>query len=436
MGAACARTGETRGAAKIEMDRAYFSRFLGVAFTPEFEREAVKILTLLDCTVENHGEKLSVTPPGYRRDLGLREDLAEEIARSIGYDKIPSTVPVLTTQPWPMAGDAASVRLGLIEAARDALARTGLQEAVNFAFTGKKWLSELGFVSSAPVVNPLSEEHEMLVPSLVPGLVRNALDNWRLHFGSDVPSIRLFELRPTFHSKGAVASSGEMETGVEERWKVAFALSGPRLAGGLKRDLGELDFSDVKGVVESFFALAGLRGIRILPASQARNKEDPVLKLLHPGWSAEVLAGNAVAGYFGLLHPGTARGIKARAPLWIGEFDWDAISKLMPKAGEVRKFKAWPALPPMERDFALVVKKEITADKIIQGALKAGKPLAKVAKVFDIYNGPPVPEGMTSVAVRVIFFDEGRSLQDQETEAAGSRIVDLWKKELGAELRS
>ena len=89
----------------------------------------------------------------------------------------------------------------------------------------------------------------------------------------------------------------------------------------------------------------------------------------------------------------------------------------------------------MERDFALVVKDELSADKITQVALKAGKPLAKGAKIFDIYRGSQVAQGMTSVAVRVIFYEEGRSLQEAETEAASVRIIEAFKKELGAELR-
>jgi phenylalanyl-tRNA synthetase beta chain len=90
----------------------------------------------------------------------------------------------------------------------------------------------------------------------------------------------------------------------------------------------------------------------------------------------------------------------------------------------------------MERDFALLVKSDISADKITQVALKAGKPLAKVAKIFDVYRGSQVAEGMTSIAVRVIFYEDGRSLQDAEAEAASSKILEAWKKELAAELRS
>jgi phenylalanyl-tRNA synthetase beta chain len=103
---------------------------------------------------------------------------------------------------------------------------------------------------------------------------------------------------------------------------------------------------------------------------------------------------------------------------------------------EAPRFKGWPEFPSIERDFALVVKNDVTADKITQVALKSGKPLAKIAKVFDIYQGSQVQEGMTSVAVRVIFYEESRSLQESEAEAASSQILSSWKKELGAELRS
>jgi phenylalanyl-tRNA synthetase beta chain len=166
--------------------------------------------------------------------------------------------------------------------------------------------------------------------------------------------------------------------------------------------------------------------------SQSRSGGNP---LFHPGQSAEILAGNAVAGAFGLLHPGKSKELKARAPLWLLELDWDALTKLCRTAAENPTFKPWSEFPPMERDFALVVKQDVTVEKICQLALKAGKPLAKGAKVFDIYRGSQVAEGMTSVAVRVIFYEEGRSLQESEAEAASTRILEAWKKELGAELR-
>jgi phenylalanyl-tRNA synthetase beta chain len=415
----------------IRVNPAYFAEFLGMPVAADQARRA---LESHECEVRKEGEAWVVLPPTYRPDLAIPEDLAEEIARSVGYDKVPSTLPRLTSKPTVQVEEPASARLMLIDRAKDALARAGLLESVNFAFSNGQWLRRFGLEPTVRVLNPLSEEHEWLVPSLVPGLVRNALDNWRHHFGSEALALRLFELRPTFHLPGGpapadgIAARGEMETGVEERWKVAIALSGPRFAGGLRQDQGEVDFYDLKAAVETLFEALGTRGVRYQPLAQS--------KLLHPGQSVEILTGNTVAGVMGLLHPGLARELKARGPVWLAELDLDAVLKLSRPAFEPRAFRAWPEFPPMERDFALVVGENVTADKITQVALKAGKPLAKVAKVFDIYRGAQVPQGMTSVAVRVIFFDEGRSLQESEAETASSKILEAWKKDLGAELRS
>jgi phenylalanyl-tRNA synthetase beta chain len=384
----------------------------------------------LDCEVHKTGDHWLISPPAYRLDLNLKQDLAEELARTVGYDAIPSTIPTLTSSPTFAASSIP--RLTVMDRAKDSLMSSGLNETVNLAFTSQAWLSKFDLQSSVKVLNPLSEEHEWMVPSLLPGLIRNSLENWNHHFGSEPLAIRLFELRPTFSAQGPIEAKGQMETGVEEKWKLAIAISGPRYAEALRSERGEFDFYDLKAILDQLLKDLGARGIRYSPMSQSRSGGNP---LFHPGQSAEILAGNAVAGAFGLLHPGKSKELKARAPLWLLELDWDALTKLCRTAAENPTFKPWSEFPPMERDFALVVKQDVTVEKICQLALKAGKPLAKGAKVFDIYRGSQVAEGMTSVAVRVIFYEEGRSLQESEAEAASTRILEAWKKELGAELR-
>jgi phenylalanyl-tRNA synthetase beta chain len=422
---------------KISVQPSFFGGFLGMDVTAE---QAEKILTGLGCRISKGkgvDQEWEVESPSYRRDLTIPADLAEEVARTIGYDAIRETVPALTTTPQPgaMGLSGANVQLN---AAKDALAGFGLHETVNFAFTSRSWLDRFQMTSSAKVMNPLSEEHEALVPSLLPGLVRNALENWNKHFGSEPLPIRLFELRPTFSAKGAIAAQGEMETGVEERWKLAIALSGPRFAGGLRQELGEVDFYDLKGIVEGLFASLGTKGIRLQPLTVGGQVGGAsVTGLFHPGQTAEILAGRGeVVGYMGLVHPKISQELKVRGALWLAEIDWEMIRKLSRAPGQGAAFKQWSEFPSIERDFALLVREDVSADKITQLALKAGKPLAKVAKIFDVYRGSQVAKGMTSVAVRVIFYDESRSLQESEAEAASSQILNLWKKELGAELRS
>ncbi len=422
---------------QIRLKKNYISTFLGMPALQDSEVE--KVLRDHDCAVESHGDEWVVTAPTYRMDLAIREDLAEEVARSIGYDKIPATIPETTSQPTTLSANPAQARLVVTDRAKDALAQVGVLETLNLGFTSAAWLKQFGMFEEGQTVrvcNPLSEEFEYMVPSLLPGVVRNVIDNWRHTFGSEALPIRLFELRPTFHANGAVESKGELETNIQERWKLAIALSGPRFANGLRNQQGEVDFYDLKGVIEYLFDQLGTKGVRMQPVANSRLKNHPVINMLHPGQSAEILVGNNVAGHFGLLHPAKAKEFKTRAPLWIAELDWDVLYPMCRSAVQSRLFKSWPDFPSMERDFALVVKNDVPADKITQLALKAGKPLAKVAKVFDIYQGHPIPEGMTSVAVRVIFYEEGRSLQESETEATSTRILEAWKKELGAELRS
>ncbi|MFZ9596105.1 MAG: phenylalanine--tRNA ligase subunit beta [Bdellovibrionia bacterium] len=411
-----------------------------------------EILTGLDCQIQIQDSLWSVTPPSYRLDLQIREDLAEEVARSIGYDAIASTLPALSSSP--VFGASAAKEISGLNVAKNSLVCSGLHETVNFAFTSCEALARLGMKSSVVLKNPLSEEYEALVPSLIPGLLQNALQNWNHHFGSEPLAIRLFELRPTFEAKQAASSAtteaekpgvggvhapSRMETSVAEAWKLSCVLAGPRYAEGLRAERGEVDFYDLKAIIDGLLTDLGSRGVRYQPLSASRvNEAHPLFslsRLFHPGQSVEVLAGNQVAGYFGLLHPAKAKEFKCRAPLWMAELDWAAIRKLSRDPQAVPVFQPWPQFPSMERDFALLVKSEVTSEKLCQLAMKSGKPIAKVAKVFDIYRGAPVPEGMTSVAVRVTFYDETRSLQETETEEAARRIVESWKKELGVEQR-
>ncbi|MGK5087683.1 phenylalanine--tRNA ligase subunit beta [Bdellovibrionota bacterium FG-2] len=424
-----------KGLPEIQCDPRYFGQFLGMKVSSE---EAQRIFEGLECRVEHLPQGgWKVVPPSYRLDLRIKEDLAEEIARALGYDKIEETIPRLSSAPRSIGVSVSRQGFELQGIAKDLLAAQGLCECVNFAFCGKKRLEEFGLESNVKVINPLSEDHEFLVPSLIPGLIHSALGNWNHHFGSEVLPIRLFELRPTFsllpgHASVASDQAGN-ETGVQASWKLAFLLAGSRTSGGLQQDQGEIDFFDLKAVVERLFLGLGTKGVRIHALSEGWGG---LSHLFHPGQAAEILIGKDRAGVIGLLHPAKNLALKARGALWIGELDWAVIAKLSRPVTANPVFKAWPQFPTMERDFALLVGESVTADKLTQVALKAGRPLAKVSKIFDIYRGKQVAQGMTSVAVRVIFYEETRSLQESEVEAASAKILESWKKELGVQLRS
>ncbi|MEK7690810.1 MAG: phenylalanine--tRNA ligase subunit beta, partial [Bdellovibrionota bacterium] len=428
----------------VEVEKAYFSRFLGMKIAdPEAKAVFEKGLgyQVSEGRIASGAETWKVRIPSYRMDLRAREDLAEEVALGLGYDRIESTLPDLTSVPTALGSNWAAGALAVVDRAKDALVGLGLREALNYGFSSQAWLGKFGIVSGVKVLNPLSAEHECMVPSLLPGLVANAVYNWNHSFGSEKPAIRLFELRPTFHAGGAIAASAKAgaatqdatETGVDEIWKLAFFVSGPRLADGLKTDLLEADFYDVKGIVESLLQTLGTKGARWQPLSEGSSAGN----LCHPGQASELWVGKASVGFLGRVHPGRAKELDIRDTAWVCELDWAAIAGLSRTAMEASFFRRWSEFPPVERDFALVVRDQVQAGALVQAALKAGKPFAKSAKVFDVYRGHPVPEGMTSVAIRVIFSDDTRSLVEAEVEGASAQILKAWEREFpGAQLRS
>ena len=157
---------------------------------------------------------------------------------------------------------------------------------------------------------------------------------------------------------------------------------------------------------------------------------------VHPGVSTQLIVGKSPVGWFGRLHPKIEKQFKLKQPVFLGELNWAPLASLSLSPSQFRKFKSWSPFPPIERDFALLVKPEVSADSIRKVADKIGKPLVKVVRVFDTYSGPQVGEGMTSIAVRVIFLRDDRSLEESEAETLSTKIVEGWKSELGAELRS
>lgn len=418
---------------KVTFAVSYIPGFLGAEIS---KSEIVSSLSGLGCKVTEKGANveavLEVVPPSYRLDLNLREDFAEEVARIVGYDRIPSTIPHLSESPTAVRTSPQLKEYARIEFAKDTLAQLGLSETLQYSFLSKKWLAEFGLQSTVNVLNPLSEEQEAMVPSLVPGLILQARENLNRHFGSETVPLRLFQIRPTFHaiqqSDDAMAQAkSEMETTVREIWKLSFLMSGNRTESTLKSESPEIDFYDVKAVVEGFLERMGTRGARMRAVTESA--------LFHPGQSMEIAVGKDRVGAFGRLHPLLERRLKLRQKFWIAEFDWQPIANLSREVFEAPTFKAWSTQPRIERDFALLVKSEVESERIVQVAMKAGKPLAQVVKVFDIYKGSQVAQGMTSVAVRVIFGDDKRSLQESEADQASSQILNAWKKELEAVLR-
>ncbi len=385
-----------------------------------------EILSGLGFKVSGTGDLLSLEIPSYRLDIDHDQDIAEEIARSLGYDAIPSTIPALTSAPALRHGQVFARRQEMLERTKDVFASLGMRETMSFAFASDAAIRATGVDPEVKIQNPMSQDQAWMVPSLLPGLLAAYSVNDRHHFGSEPLSVRLFELRPVF------LSDDQSQTKVREPWHLSFLLSGFAEQTTLKTAEREIDFYDVKAAVESWIERLGLRGVRLRPIRDL-SAADQVR--FHPGQVMEIVAGKERVGAFGRIHPKLQKEItKRQTPIFWGEWNMESVIKLW--SSGVESFQSWSSFPTMERDFSLLVGHHISADQITQVLFKAGKPLVQQVRFFDRYTGPGLAEGQSSVSVRVIFGQNQRSLEESEVETASVKIIDGLKKDLGLTLRA
>ena len=381
--------------------------------------ETKQILERLGFAVEGSADVLQVSPPSWRGDIHGETDLIEEVARIYGYDKI---------QPVSMVRDSAVAKPALTAAqrrVRDAkreLAGLGLVEAVTFSFMAKAHAALFGGTNAAlAVANPISADLDMMRPSILPNLVLAAKRN----ADRGVPDAALFEVGPQFHDPtptGQRIVAAGMRSGQ----------SGPRHWAAPPRPV---DAFDAKADALALLAVLGLSTDNVQVAAEAP-------AWYHPGRSGALKLGpKTVLAHFGELHPGILRKLDADGPVVAFEVFLDALPAPKAKASKARPMLRLSAFQPVERDFAFVLDAGIEAAKVVAAVKTAGKDLVAGASiaavsVFDVYQGPGVPEGKKSLAISVRLQPTERTLTDAEIEAVGQRIVAAVTKATGATLRS
>ncbi len=381
-------------------------RLLGAAVAAE---EMARILTSLGFEVERDGpEALKVSPPYWRTDIAIQEDLIEEIVRVKGYDWAPTTTragELPAYEPEPM--------LALKERARDVLAAAGMHEVMTYSLTGRGALADLSAEASEGLrlSNPMSADLEELRTSLRSGLLRTLAGNQR-HQESGV---RLFEAGRVYLPR--------REDLPDEREVLAGVLSGQRAELGWQAEQGELGFFDGKGVVEALWTALGVQAA-YEPAT------DP---MLHPGRTARVTIGGRPVGVLGELHPGAAKAFDLLdRPVCYFELDLPSLLAALP-AGSVRRFQPLPRFPGVVRDLAIVVDASMPAQRVHE--IIAGTPLVREATLFDVYQGDPIPAGKRSLAYRIVYQSPGKTLTSEEADRTQERLLQRLAKELGATLR-
>jgi phenylalanyl-tRNA synthetase beta chain len=364
------------------------------------------------------GEGGKVAVPSWRPDIDGKADIVEQIVRIAGLDRIAS-------RPLPrLSASVPAPVLTLLQKrtrlAKRALAALGLREAVTWSFISHAKAELFGGGSAAlALANPIAADLSDMRPSLVPGLVAAADRNAR----RGQRDVALFEVGQIFLGDGE--NDQRMAAAALRRGQAKAQGSGRHWAGGG----GPVDAFDAKGDVASVLGALGvsMAALQIVPGGPA---------FLHPGRSATLQFGpQNVIGWFGQLHPSAAEALDAEGPLVAFEIVLDRIPAPKARATRAKAKLERPDFMPVERDLAFVAPREIRAGDILKAALAADRALIAGGQIFDVYEGPGVPDGHKSVAIAVTLQPRERTLTDVEIEAAMARIVAEVAKKTGGALR-
>ena len=375
------------------------------AHVPLQEMEA--ILQRLDFQVRVHDDgEWDVLPPVFRLDVGIPEDVAEEVGRMHGYDKVPPTLPGRRRTSWHPFQPSVERRLDPI---RYALAGAGLTEVVTPALTSGAQLDRLGVGERAMrVINPVSDDQDALRTSLVPSLLRVAEHN-RNH---GRPAVAVFETGPAY-----LRRPDEPDGQPEEPLRLAAVRVGP---GGA--EAGRLAFLELKGALgRALDALA--------PVELAYERDRATL--FHPGRCARVLVCGRPVGHLGELHPTVLREFDLEGRAVALELDLEPVLELDLQ----RRARSLPRFPAVNRDLAVVVPEEAEAGPLLRTIKGAGGELLESVTAFDEYRGSQVPEGRKSVAFALTFRSRERTLTDAEVDRQLEAVKAALARQHGATLR-
>jgi len=375
--------------------------------------EAVAILKSLQFKVREDGEKLLVTVPTHRVDVGLEIDLIEELARMHGYDRLPVTLP-----HGPTTHGVKTPEQSFTARVRDAMVGAGLCEVVTYSFTSPRVLDLLGLPEDSPLrdvvrlQNPLSEEHSVMRTVMLPGLLEILVRNSNRR----VQDASIFEIGRVFYPRGAGRQP-------EERPVLAAAAMG-KTAGVWNSPPVPVDFYTLKGVLESLF-----EQVRAGDVSFSAGE----VPCYHPGRTAVLEAGGRHLGVVGELHPDVQE--RLELPVRVVAFEID-LAELFAASGRSVQYKPLPRFPGVDRDIAVLVKMNLPAEEIRKSIQGAGGSLLRSVALFDVYTGEQVPGDRKSMAFALRFQAGDRTLTDAEVNERMEAIAGNLSKAFGAEIRA
>ncbi len=364
-------------------------------------QDVERIFMQLGFEVNKTIEGFKVTPPSYRFDIAIEEDLIEEVVRLYGYDKIPSHHPVSHQAMLPTSGT-------YHRSLKEALTSRGFYEVVTYSFIEDEIEKSLhGNSSPIQLQNPIASQMSTMRSSLW----GSHLEVLTYNLNRQVSRLNIFEIAQTFHG----AKKDFVET------EVISGLSyGSFMPEQWADKIRDIDFYDIKAHVEA-----------LTSKSLTFKRSDKTPLALHPGQSGEVFLEGQSIGWVGKLHPKWQQHFSLPKAPFVFELK---IEKLLEdkafKYEEISKFL------PVRRDIAVVVDDSVEVDSILDAVYKAKIPFLNRIALFDLYQGKGIAENKKSVAFLILMQDTSKTLVDSEADSSVSKIVELLEKQFGATLRN
>mgnify|MGYP001043954122 CR=1 FL=1 len=375
------------------------NRLLGTEISGE---EMLKIFEKLELEYDRQRNVIRI--PSFRQDLEGFADIAEEVARFYGYDKIPTTLPKgeATTGKLPF-------KLRVEQKARDIAEYCGFSQGMTYSFESPKVFDKLLLPKDSPlrntvtISNPLGEDFSVMRTISLNGILTSLATNYNRRN----KNVRLYELGNIYLPHQVPVT--ELP---EERMQFTLGM------------YGEGDFFTMKGVIEEFFTVIGM-------TQKAMYRPDADKPFLHPGRQALIQYEDVTVGYLGELHPQVADSYDIDTKVYIGVLDMPEVVRF---ATFDRKYAGIAKYPAVTRDISMVVPKEILAGQIEEMIAQRGGKILESYELFDIYEGEQIKKGYKSMAYSIVFRAQDRTLSDEDVTAVMKKILNGLEG-MGIELR-
>lgn len=384
----------------ITVDSKWINKFLGTDISKEEMKEA---LDSLDLKAELNGDDLNITIPTFRIDIAIKEDIAEEVARIYGYDKIPTTIFKVATEREPKYKNDI-----LTDVVIETMIGSGVNQSISYSFVSPKVFDRVNIPVDSElrnvvkIKNPLGEDYSVMRTTTLPSIMESLGRN----YSRNNDYVRLFEIGRTY-------IPNEDQTKLPTEKNV--------LTIGI---YGDCDYLDLKGIVENV-----VDGLGIAKAKYVRESEN---LSYHPGKTAALMVRNKKVGVFGEIHPDVTENYGIDVDCYVAELDLDALFEV---SSTTKTYKPLPKFPAVTRDIALLCDDSILVAEIEETIRKAGGNLVEKVQLFDIYKGAQIPEGKKSIAYAIAYRDEKKTLEDKDITKVHDKILKALEYKLGAVLR-